>query len=369
MRNLTLLGLLVLTVSCRYDIDKLYRYDNSDASVSARDGSVGTDAGSVPAGPLIELYRSAAFVDDDCKACANRKCAKAEEACRADPSCLALTECAAQGVNPDQLSACRSEHADWCADDVVGRGLAGPFYTCVFRDKCAAECNTQSDWSCIDEPSYSWETTPETSVTARIRFYEALQGTPAAGLTVKVYRRFDDDLDQPAATHVTDADGLVTLTLPTPLRSFLGYLEIAGDGWYPTLIQLGYPIARESVIAMPIVTRQSVNGSVLASGVQQQASRGQLQIRMFGCAGVLMRDVSFESDLEDDGVSATWYFDGQTADTMITKTTTYGNGGIINVREGTTTVTGKLGDRIVARTSAPVRAGFLTIVLLAPLSK
>lgn len=365
MRNLTLWILLIGLSACSYDIDKLYRFENSDASVAASDGSM--EAGSGAPERLIDLYTSAAFVDDDCKACANKSCDDAETACRADPSCMALTECAAQGIDPDQLAECRAQQADFCAEDIIGHGLGGPFYTCVFRDKCAAECNTPSDWSCVDN-AYSWETTAETSVEARMRFYEALDGTPAEGLTVKVYRRIDDNLAEPAATYTTDQDGLVTLTLPTPLRSFLGYLQIEGEKWYPTLIQLGYPIARESVIAMPIVTKQSVNGSILASGVQQQPTRGLLQLRMFGCAGVLMRDVSFESDLADEGISATWYYDGQTANTMITKTTTFGNGGIVNVREGTTTVTGKLGERVVARTSAPVRAGFLTIVLLAPIS-
>lgn len=350
---------------CQYDIDSLYRFASSDA------------AADVP-GPSIDLYASVPFVDEDCKACANKSCAKAceticpaveagaEKKCKVDPACVALAQCAAQGVEPDQLSECRAEQADWCAQDVVGRGLGGPFYTCVFRDKCSEKCGTPSDWSCLDTP-YTWETTAADSVPVRIRFAEALDGIPASGLTVKVYRRVDDSLANPAGVYTTNKEGVAALTLPTPLRSFRGYLQIEGDGWYPTLIQFGYPIARESVIAMPIVTQLNVERSTAAAGATPEPELGLLQIRMFGCAGVLMRDVSFAADLADQPNSVTWYYDGQTANTEIDKTTTYGNGGIVNVRAGTAVVTGKWGNRLVAKTFAPVRPGFLTIVLLAPL--
>jgi len=356
------LVLVSLVAGCKYDLDKIYDYASVDASSTAGEGG----AQALPE-DLIDLFTSEKFVDDACKACADKKCTKAEAQCRdpKDPSCTELLACAAEEVSPEKLSSCRSEHADWCAEDVIGRALGGSFYACAFRDTCSEECNTPSDWSCLGK--YTWTSTPEPSVPVRIRFAEAVNGTPAAGLTVKVYRRLDDELSNPASMKQTDADGFVSLDLPTPMRAFRGYLQIEGEGWYPTLIQFGYPIARESVISMLIVTEQNVTGSVASAGTQQKDELGLLQLRMFGCAGVLMRDVSFSTDMVDEASSRTWYYDGQRANTDIKKTTTWGNGGIINVLPGPRVVNAKLGDKLVATTSAPVRAGYLTIVLLAPL--
>ncbi len=358
----TLLCLLWVTlgVGCKYDLGKIYDYPSSDASSPGEGG-----AGGLP-DQLIDLFSSEKFVDAACRACANKKCARSEATCREDQDCMKLLACAAEEVNPDKLSSCRADHAAWCAEDVIGRGLGGPFYTCVFRDSCAEECDTPSDWSCLGK--YTWEATPQPSVPVRIRFSQANANvdTPAVGITVKVFTQLGDV--KPAITGKTDKNGLVSLDLPTPItiRKFFGFIQIEGEGWYPTLVQFGYPIARENVISMPIVTQEQVNGSVLSSGVQQQADRGLLQLRMFGCAGVLMSDVSFATDMTDSQ-TRTWYYDGQTADTMRTKTTKFGNGGIVNVLPGSRLVTATLDGKRVAATSAPVRAGFLTIVLLAPL--
>lgn len=373
MRPMTLrfclLCAFILSAGCEYDLNKIYQYDMSDAASTASDGAIdaAAEGGGGPVLPdhLIDLFGTDTFVDDACRSCVNQKCASAEDKCRDDKSCTDLLACSAEKVDPDKLSSCRSDLADWCAEDVIGRALGGRFYTCAFRDSCSEECATPSDWSCLGK--YTWESTPEPSVPVRIRFAEAVNGTPAAGLTVKVYRRLEDELSNPASMAKTDKDGLVALDLPTPMRSFRGYLQIEGEGWYPTLIQFGYPIARESVVSILIVTDQNVKLSVSSAGTKQRDDLGLLQLRMFGCAGVLMRDVSFASDMADPNSSAVWYYDGQRANTEIDKTTTWGNGGIINVLPGSSDVTAKLGNKLVARTSAPVRAGYLTIVLLAPL--
>ena len=357
------LGLLLSAAACQYDLDKLYRYETFDAAVSTTDAATEAGAPSTP-DDLIDLFSAQGFVDADCRSCANAKCQTTEDSCRMDAACADLITCAAESVDPDRLSSCRNAQADWCAEDVVGHGLGGPFYTCVFRDSCSKECSTGSDWSCLGK--YTWETTAEESVLAHMRFYDALDGMPAAGISVKVCAASDMDCESPSSSKRTDKDGAVTLALPTPLRSFRGYLRLEGTSWYPTLVQFGYPIARESVIAVPIVTDRNVKLSIAVSGVDPDPARGQLQLRMFGCAGVPMRDVTFKASKADEN-SRTWYYDGMAVQFDTDKTTTFGNGGIINVGGGLNEVTATLDGKVVARTSASVRQGFLTIVVLAPL--
>jgi hypothetical protein len=81
-----------------------------------------------------------------------------------------------------------------------------------------------------------------------------------------------------------------------------------------------------------------------------------------------MQDVSFEAS-NADAASRTWYYDGTTANFDLEATTYYGNGGIINVPAGQNEVTAKLDDRVVARATVPVRAGYMTIVVLSPLDR
>ncbi len=360
---LGLLGSFVFFAACKYDLDKVYRYDPADAAIVGRDAGVDGGGTALP-DKLIELYKGAPFVNEACQVCANKSCAAAEKACRKDPSCAAFTACVAESVDPEKLSTCRGEHADWCADDIIARGLGGPFYTCVFRDTCPQQCSTNSDWSCLGK--FTWGSTAEKSVRARLRFYDALDGAPAAGISVKVCGPSDAECANPSSTKTTDADGAVALDLPTPLRSFRGYLRLEGSTWYPTIVQFGYPIARETVIPVPIVTERNVNASIAISQVSPDPTRGQLQLRMFGCAGVPMRDVTFASS-KADANSRTWYYDGQTVQFGLTKTTTFGNGGIINAGDGLNDVTATLDGKVVAKASATVRPGFLTIVILAPL--
>ncbi len=363
-----ILGLMWLAAACQYDLDKLYRHDRAGLSNGRRDA--GIDAGSGPSVPahLIDLFAREAFVDEGCRACVNRNCAKAEASCRADQACLDLSVCASQGVaplNPDKLTACRQEQAAWCAEDMVARNLGGPFYTCAFRDNCAEQCNTSSDWSCLGQ--YTWGGTNDPSVPLHLRLYDALTGAPAAKVIVTVCLSSDVACVSPSSAQETDDDGVVTLDLPTPRHRFFDHLRIEGEDWFPTIVQFGYPIVRETVVPLPIVTDANVRGSIFISGVNPDETRGLLQLRMYGCSGVPMRDVSFTSS-KADADSRTWYYDGQTVQfDSLTKTTTYGNGGIINVGEGLNEVTAMRGGEVVARTNAPVRSGFLTIVLLAPL--
>jgi hypothetical protein len=354
----------LLASSCAYDLDKLYTHQASDASVNPSDPADASE-GELPA-QLIDLYTSHPFVDDNCRACVVKSCSKENTSCREDAACASATRCFSESIDPDAHAACRSEQLDWFAADLDGRALGGPFYLCAFRDECKSECATTTDWGCLGE--YSWSSTSAKSVSLDLHVFEARAGDLGSDITIKVCAAEDLTCQSPAVKNpsVTDENGDVKLTLPTPLRAFRGYLDLVGESWYPTLIHFSSPIARDSVQSIGIINDLNVRLSIAAAMVEPDDTRGLLQIRMFGCAGVGMRGVSFTASQADDK-SRTWYYDGQTPQFDLKATTDFGNGGIINVPQGINQIVAKLGNKVVARTTVPVRAGHMTIVVLSPL--
>jgi hypothetical protein len=358
-----LTGVALLAPACTYDLDKIYENDSDGADP-------GDDAGAEPLpDPLIELWNEP-FVDEACVSCARSKCKAENQACRSDAECGELARCVAQQTDPSALDECRSERVAWLSADPGQRALGGPYYSCVFRDECDEPCGTHTDLACLR--GYSWSETSASSVPVSYQFVNALDQTKVvAGIMVKTCRGDDVDCMATGAAKVTDAKGQVALDLPTPLRSFTGYLDLPGDDiWYPTLLQLGYPVANPAMFYIPIVDRQSVMLSMLTSGVQPDPTRGQVQVRMFGCAGVGLRGVSLTAAANFvDDATRTWYAD-PLANFELTATGDIGSGGIINVKPGFVEITAKLeaDDSVVARGRAPVRAGYLTILVLAPLA-
>jgi hypothetical protein len=350
--------------ACTYDLDKIYENDSDNAGA---DG--GSDAGAEPLpDPLIELWNGQSFVDEACVRCATSECKAENVDCRGDAECASLTRCAAEQTDPGALDNCRSQHVAWLSENPSARTLGGPYYACVFRDQCAEQCATHTNVACLR--SFNWTETPKTSVPVTFQFANALESTQfAGGLMVKACRGDDVNCVSTGAAQTTDATGKVMLDLPTPLRSFTGYLDLSGGDWYPTLLQLGYPLARPATVYIPIVDRHSIELNIIASGVEPDPTRGQVQMRMFGCAGVGLRGVSFTASANFvDGDTRTWYATPY-ADFEGTATGDLGSGGIINVKPGFVDITAKLADdTVVARTRVPVRASYLTIVVLAPLA-
>jgi hypothetical protein len=363
-----LIGVAVLLpcfgAACTYDLDKIYENDSDDVETDA-----GTDGGVEPLpNPLIGLWNGAAAVDDACVSCAKAACKAENTACRSDPHCADLTRCAAQQTDPGTLDNCRSQEVNWLAEQPAARTLGGPYYACVFRDQCAEQCGAHTDTTCLGD--YSWGQNASGSVPVTLQFVNALDQTKvASGLMVKTCRGDDVNCVTTGAAKLTDAKGKVSLDLPTPLRTFIGYLDLSGGDWYPTLLKLGYPVARAATIYMPIVDQESIMLNIIASGVEPDPERGQVQIRMFGCAGVGLRGVSFTAGANFvDGATRIWYA-LPLADFEATATGDLGSGGIINVKPGFVEITAKLDDdTVVAHSSVPVRAGYLTIVVLAPLA-
>jgi hypothetical protein len=377
-----LLPLLCSFTACQYDIDGIYAYVGSDAGVSA-DTGVLPDTGfvlpDITAGPFINAWKNSPSVDADCTACAEEKCAEAELACRDDPGCIEYTKCVAQATDPAAQAACREASTAYVGlGNVRERDMAGPYGQCVFRDRCAAQCDGNTDLACLGK--YAWPTTPAASVPMHLYLVDAnIQTKVHPNTRVKVCDGADLQCARPLAQGVTNERGLVDLALPIGFsRAFTGFFEIvqqAGqnpDGTsipptvYPTLLKFSWPIAQETTQVINVVESSLVEASSSFLAAPTDPTRGMLQLRMVGCAGIGLRGVSFSADMQDAN-STPWYLN-QVPSAAATETDVVGSGGILNVKVGGTTVNAKRASdgMLLAQTSAVVRVGFMTVVIFSP---
>jgi|GEM_PF-7011840 len=357
--------LAVLLGGCRYDIDELFAGSTLDA---------GGSSGPVP-DQLIEFWKDKPFspYNDACAACATAQCGAANQACKQDPDCVEFTRCVAQSTDPVTEAQCRAQFADWLGQDVFGRDIGGPYQQCVMQDQCSEQCGARSNYECVAK--FAWPTTNEPVVPFRFRFSEAFTLDEVADMDVRVCRADDLYCDSPIETARTDAKGEVMLGLKTSFRTFQGYLELnkqtgnPDTSIYPSLVRLGWPVSVEGVTNVTVINESSVALNVAISMVDPDPARGLLQVRFQSCAGLAAPGISFTTTPTDDA-SAYWYA-GPDGIPSFTETKSYniGAGGVINAIEGRHMITAtRASDGVkVAETAAPVRKGYMTIVVISPM--
>jgi hypothetical protein len=352
LRVFALLGTLSLAASCSYDLEKIYKHEAGPAAVPD---------------DLIDFWK-APLISDECRACAKNLCVNENADCHDDPECLALTQCVAEAKDPSAQNDCRAEHVEWLSESIAARDIGGPYQQCVFLNKCTTECEGRTQLSCLR--NYTWPTELGGSTVAlHLRFVEGLAGKPQQGMRVRACQQ-QDPANCLALTdwQTVSKDGVVDLEVSLSLGSFSGYLELEGGGLYPSLLRFAWPILRELVTNVTVVSQGSVDPLLNSSVVNVDPNLGLLQLRMFGCTGLPTRDVSFSVD-KPGKETAAWYTAGTdiSPNFMVDATGDRGAGGIINVAPGARQVSAMSGSTKIARSvAAPVRAGYMTIVFVVP---
>jgi hypothetical protein len=346
------LGLSLFPVGCSYDLDKIYKH------------TPGPDV--LPA-DLIDLWKDPA-ISDACRECAKNLCGNENSACHDDEQCVALTQCVANAVDPAAQNDCRAEHVDWLRESIAARDIGGPYQQCVFLNKCTNECEGRTQLACTKD--YAWPTQlGGDKVALHLRFVEGLAGKPQTGMTVRACQQENPLVCLPLTDRQeVNKDGTVDLEVGLSLGSFSGYLELEGGGLYPTLLRFGWPILREMVTNVTVVSRNSVEPLLNSSVYNVDPKLGLLQLRVFGCSGLPTRDVSFTVDSATKETAA-WYTEGTdiSPNFMVTGTGDRGAGGIINVAPGARLIHASAGKtEIVRNVRVPVREGYMTIVILVP---
>jgi hypothetical protein len=350
--NALLLGVLAVQAGCSYDIDKLYEHTPGPDTLPA---------------DLIDLWK-APLISDECRECAKSECIEENLDCLDDPSCVELTQCVAKAVDPAAQNDCRAEHAEWLMQSIAARDIGGPYQQCVFLNKCTSECEGRTQLACTND--YAWPTRlGGGTVALHLRFVEGLSGKPSQGVRVRACQQEDALKCLPLTDWQTvSKDGVADIEVGLSLGAFSGYLELDGGDLYPSLLRFGWPILRELVTNVTVVSRGSVEPLLNSSVVNVDPSLGLLQLRAFGCTGLPTRGVSFSVD-SPTKETAVWYTAGTdiAPNFMVDVTGDRGAGGIINVAPGARSISATSdGEEIARNVRAPVRTGYMTIVYVVP---
>ena len=363
------LAMLALA-GCHYDTDSIYEH----TVVVVDAGTQVVDAGpSLRSDQLISSWIGHhPSVTQACVTCAETMCADANASCKADPSCLAYTECVGKDPTPAGQANCRATFASWVSKPEAARerDLTGPYGQCVFRYKCSVECGSNADLFCVNH--YTWPLTAETTVPLHLFLVDAFDQTqPLPDMKVRVCTAADVKCGDALAEAFTDKTGLAELRLPSSFsRAFTGYLEVTGRDVYSTLLKFSWNVATETTQLVGIVKEAQFKQAITAIELQPDDTRGMLQLRMLGCSNIGVGGASFSSD-RADAQTRSWYIINGFPTVGASATDTVGSGGIIDVPEGSTTITAtRASDGLpIGRAVVPVRAKFMSVVIFAPLAQ
>ncbi len=214
-------------------------------------------------------------------------------------------------------------------------------------------------WGCVGEV----EPVPSGDMdTLTARFLDLITNKPAPGITVKLCNKFDAPCDAPIGTPVPDADGAVTVTIPSELEA---YLEVQGPDYYPMLAFLDHVAQDENEVVFMIPTGVAAALAQTAD-VTIDDTKGLLLVRTTDCTWAPTEGASvsiFPTDQE-----TRFYTINNTTTPDASETDTAGNAGFINVTPGTVSVSGTIGPmgKKFGQVSTLIRSGTITAQILRP---
>jgi hypothetical protein len=281
------------------------------------------------------LHRSAS-----CEACAFSSCCTEARSCATQGACAAVMSCfdgCAPDDGPCELTCWQSSGAQAAS---------------ALRECLAASCATCGDpqWNCLGHVERPPPSTTTVTWNVWVQDFETLSALAA-------HVAFCEDAECKAPVEAdTDADGHAVLTLPATSS---GHLELSGGDVATSLHLPAGPTAVDRDISVLAFTP----GGLAALG-PLDPTLGHLVLIVRNCDGKLANGVAFALTTGD--VTAEYWQDGAFGAEAATGAT--GAGAIFGVPVPEATVVASIAsiDVEIARRVAPLRAGMLTVVQLAP---
>jgi hypothetical protein len=236
---------------------------------------------------------------DSCQSCEEGSCCALEAACASNTACADLNLCIA---NCFGAASCPSQCQ---AQFPLGTADYGNLFTC--QSQCAAACAPGQSWSCLDGP-IAWPK-PATvgNLSFSVTFVNFFSEQPFVGATVKACSKLDFTCASPLDSHVTDATGLVTLSIPSGLSGFDGYLDVTGGKaggtgasvfpaiWYP----VPFVVADGWRGRTLLLASDEVLSITAATNTSPDPTRGHIVVNAVDCAFGPAAGVTFSVDASD----------------------------------------------------------------------
>jgi hypothetical protein len=268
-----------------------------------------------------------------CESCLQTSCCSQGTTCAGDTQCAELNLCVSNCFAATSCpAACEAAFPDASADYASWFGCTG---------QCASACQAGTSWSCLGGPIL-WPQPAGATITFSVTFVDFSLEEPFVGSTVKACNKLDYSCGVPIAQSTTDANGLVTLTVPAGLAGFDGYLDVTGGQiagsesdagaslfpsiWYP----VPYVVADGWRGRTLLVAESELVALTMATGTSLDPTRGQIALNAADCLFTPAEGVSFTLD-SSDSQTVSYYFIGGVPVTSAKATDSSGIGAFINV--------------------------------------
>jgi hypothetical protein len=265
-----------------------------------------------------------------CQTCQQGSCCALGTACASNPDCAALNLCTANCFGtPSCPSDCQMQYPLGAADYQA-------WSTCTAQ--CATSCPSGQSWACLDSPIV-WPKPPASGmVTFSVTFVDFSAEEPFVGALVKACDKLDYSCVAPRAQSMTDGSGLVSLTVPSGLNGFDGYLDITGGTvastgaaafptiWYP----LPFVIADGWRGRTQILNADEFSQTAMVTGGTIDPTRGHFAINAVDCDMSAAAKVSFTVDIAD-AQTVSYYLVMGVPETSQTATDASGVGAFLNL--------------------------------------
>jgi hypothetical protein len=281
----------------------------------------------------------------------NTSCCAEMTACANNAACLAARTCFG-----DCTTASDTACIDACADAHPGYLDANRAMVGCRNEQCGFECALDT---CVG--AITWPVPEEASRAITHTFRDFQSGDPVAGLTVVVCAKSDLTCSNPLGEGVTDAQGAVTLDMPTDASGFDAFLDVSGpnhvstDFWF--LSRDPEASLASGSISLQILSKATVTLLTGLAEVSLDPARGSVTFVASDCGDRALAGLSVTAD-SADGDSVTVYLMGSFPSTELPATHVSGTGAILNMPPGPALLTGTGKDgRVWSQHTVNVRAG------------
>jgi len=225
-------------------------------------------------------------------------------------------------------------------------------------------CQPNPTWACL---STGVSLPPVEPKPARIvmQLRDLVTEQPLGGATARICRKLDYECAQPLASGlVGDASG--NLTVDT-MVGFDGYVEVKASGRMPGIYFFYPPVSGDRDIPnVPLIREMDLQQFAMLAGRPINVMRGHVMLGAYDCLGRPAEGVSLWSE-DGDNQTTPFYSVKKLPSTTATGTDSSGRGGIINIKTGSITVTGRIPDgRIVGTVGLFIRPNAITYTSLFP---
>jgi hypothetical protein len=312
----------------------------------------------VPCGTICGVNTS--FSDPDaaafCQTCIAANICPEATACATDLTCEDVLHCGLACTTSDCQAAC------------IDRYDGGAFlsYEQAIVSTCLTPCQFGAIWGCIGRVTWPLAKTPQQSVT--ITLTNSADGSPYSGVSITACDRSDHTCVPGLATGTTDAQGKVTLALPTVTGGFgfNGYFDLKPpSGGYPYLLFTAAPLSESNALVnTTLLTATQFQNLASAAGVTVKADLGNLVVGAADCVLGPATGVVVSATGTGPDTKLVYYGNGS-VDPAATMTSVTGLAFLFNVPAGpaiTVEATPAKVGRVTSREVVFTRAGTLSAV-------